>query len=150
MTERTQLTNFLLLSILASILLLSGSLQCAFDCLTRNDGPLTGHALHSVGSRVDICHLSIDQHPPSVACLNKACHQRLPYQRNLGSPEIFRLVDLAQPLHTNWRQATPLFRPGSTLEFSPYLRQEQQRHPKIVADTLSQALSSIRTTVLLC
>ena len=150
MTERTQLTNFLLLSILAGILLLSGSLQCAFDCLTRNDGPISNHALHSVGLRVDICHLSVDQHPAATACLNKACHQRLPYQRNLGGPEIFRLVNLAQPLHNTWRQPAPLFRAGSTFEISPHPQQNQQRQPQAADYVLTQTLSSIRTTVLIC
>jgi len=150
LTERTQLTNFLLLSVLIGILLLSGSLQCAFDCLTRNDGPVTAHAWQSAGSRVDICHLSVDQHQPSVTCLNKACHQRVPYQRNLGGPEIFHLVSLDQPLQTSWRQPAPLFRAGSTFGISSRIQPEQQRQPATVADTLTQTLSSIRTTVLRC
>jgi len=149
MNERTQITNLLLLSVLFGILLISGSLQCAFDCLTRADGFYTGPSF-SASQRIDGCHMSIDHTAPTVSCLNKACHQRTPYQRDLDGPEMFQLVSQAQPISGPGRQPNPSFRAGSAISLSPAQQQHQSCSVTRAPEILRQNLISIRTTVLLC
>ncbi|SHJ98551.1 hypothetical protein SAMN02745165_03693 [Malonomonas rubra DSM 5091] len=149
MNERTQMTNILMLSVLFGILLISGSLQCAFDCLTRNDGLHTGPSL-SFSERIDSCHLSINHTAPTVSCLNKACHQRMPYQRDLGSPEMSQLVSQAQPISGTSRQPSPSFRAGSAIIVTIAEQHPQLRMLSTAPESQRQNLTSIRTTVLLC
>lgn len=150
MSERTNITNLLLLSVLAGILLVSGSLQCAFDCLTQVDSLQTTSPLHSQSNRIDSCHPSIDHGVPTISCLNKACHQRLPHHRNLDGPEIYRLENLAQPLYSSTRQPTPLYRAGNAIIIPPRTLPSQSRPQTTTSNITPQSLSSIRTTVILC
>lgn len=150
MSERTNITNFLLLSILAAIILVTGSLQCAFDCLAGVDSVRSTFALDAQANRVDGCHPTFEHATVADSCLNKACHQRLPHHRNLGGPEIYRLESLAQPLYSNSRQPAPQYRAGSAISLSLNMQRPELRLPTSVSDTPPQTLASIRTTVLLC
>lgn len=150
LTERTPITNFLLLSVLTGILLVSGSLQCAFDCLTQADGRYSGQGIHEYSSRVDTCHLSLNHVEPTVSCLNKACHQRLPNLRDLGGPEIFSLKKLPQPIYSNTRQPAPLFRAGSAIIIAHCNQKSLLSSQNTLSNNLSQTLSGIRSTVLRC
>jgi hypothetical protein len=149
LSERTNLTDILLLTVLAGILLVSGSLQCAFDCLTRVDG-MPSAALFVTTDRVNSCHTSIESTAPEIICLNKACHQRLPLQRDLGGPAIYRLEKLAQPLFSSSRQLAPLFRASDEFTYPPP-GQETSADQSLASKTpVPTTHFSIRTTVLLC
>jgi len=150
LSERTHITSFLLLSVLAGILLVSGSLQCTLDCLVQADSPQPSFAQHSLKNRVDSCHPSISLVAPTVSCLNKACHQRLPHHRNLGGPEIYRLENLAQPLYGNSRQPSPQYRAGSAIELATHSLQSKSRFTPTSSNKSLQTHFSIRTTVILC
>lgn len=143
MTDRFPITNLLLLLLLAGFLLVSGSLQCAFDCLTQAD-----HG-HSAAVRVDDCHITPQQPDPISICANKACHQGSPQHHNLGAPQLFSLTSLAQPLSGPSRVQLPLLRTGTPLLLA------LTRQPALLANyspdltVPSQQVLSLRTTVLL-
>ncbi len=143
MTNRSTLINMLLLAVLTGIILVSGSIQCAVECLTRND-QYQGSAI-----RVDDCHYVISQTSETEQCLNKACHRSGPAHGSLDGPEVSSLQKLAQPLASASSQLTPEFRAGSAIE-QP--RPEQDPRLALVSsDTQppSQQQRSLRTTVLL-
>jgi hypothetical protein len=141
-TERLPITNLLLLLTLTGFLLISGSLQCAFDCLTQ-----AGNG-RSVAARVNDCHLAIHQPDPVSPSTNKACHQGTQQQQDLGGPQLFSLNQLQHPLSSGSRQQMPVFRAGASL---PLL---SARQPRLLAgqnnDSFgpSQQLRSLRATVL--
>lgn len=143
MTERTHITNLLLLLLLTSVMLASGGLQCAFDCLTQAD-----HR-HSAAVRVDECHLVVQPPDREISCANKACHQSSPQQLELGGPQLFSLNKLHHPLSGASRLQMPLFRAG-TQALQPVAPQ-----PVLLAELSneffkpSQQIRSLRTTVLL-
>ncbi len=143
MTERTNITNLLLLSVLTAILLVSGSLQCAFDCLTLGDDqPATAISVNS-------CHLDIAKVESVDSCLNKACHMISTSPRDLGSPEIHSAYKMPQPLLGNSRQVTPQFRAGSPLILPQIDLQPQLAFQATTSEALPQTLSVIRSTILL-
>ncbi|WP_303720288.1 hypothetical protein [Malonomonas rubra] len=150
MSERTNITNFLLLSILTAILLVSGSLQCAFDCLTRVDVLQPVASFNVQKDRVNTCHPSLNHSSSTVNCLNKACHQRLPHHRNLGGPEFYRLAKLPQPLYNGSRQPEPQYRAGSAIELQRIARHTAARLQATVSTRPPQIQYCIRATVLLC
>ena len=139
-----------MLSVLLGILLISGSLQCALDGLTRIDTLQSTLTLQAQSDRCDNCHPAFEHTEPSLSCLNKACHQRLPLQRNLGGPEIYRLEKLAQPIYSSSRQPAPQYRAGSAIELSTNRLQPEIHLPATSSNSLPQILSSIRATVILC
>jgi hypothetical protein len=142
--EHTNITNLLLLSVLAGILLVGGGLQCAFDCLTQADNR------QSVSARVDTCHLYQNQPNLAASCPDKACHQSSPHHRNLDSPEIYRLQNIAQPLYSSPRQPEPQFRAGTAFVLPPTDLQQGLLLHASLSDIPFHTLFSIRTTVILC
>jgi len=108
--ERPHITNLLLLTVLTGILLVSGSLQCAFDCLTHLDNG------YRPSVRVDVCH-SVN-HPKAViaGCPSKACHQGEPYHSNLGSPEYHNQQLQNHPLASFSPGGTPQAKSGDPFE----------------------------------
>ena len=143
MTERFTITNLLLLLVLASILLVSGGLQCASDCLTQTDHH------HTTATRVDDCHSVTYQPAPEYTCANKACHQGNPQQHDINGPQLFSLNSLPLPFTAPSKQQLPLLRVGTALQSPP------TQQPILLAGNIpdilspSQQLISIRTTVLL-
>lgn len=143
LSERTPITTLLLLLLLASFLLVSGGLQCAFDCLAQAD-----HR-HSAAVRVDDCHLKVPQADPASSCANKACHQGSPQRQNLDGPQLFSLNKLQYPFSGTSRLQMPVFRAGAPLPSTP------AQHPILLAVQKtdffkpSQQLRTLRTTVLL-
>ena len=143
MTERLPITNLLLLLMLTGFLFVSGSLQCAFECLTQADRS------HNVAMRIVGCHVASLQPDPVLTCANKACHQGSPQHQDLGGPQLFSLNKLAHPLSSSSRQQMPLLSAGRPLPLAP------AQQPVLLADNNadftgpSQQLRSIRTTVLL-
>ena len=143
MTERFAITNLLLLLVLASILLVSGGLQCAFNCL-----PQTDHH-HTTATRVDDCHYVAHQPDPEYSCANKACHQGNPQRHDINGPQLFSLNSLPLPFSSPSRQQLPQLRAGTALKLPP------AQQPILLAGSIpdvlvpSQQLISIRTTVLL-
>ena len=150
MSERTPFTNLLLLTVLTTILLVSGSLQCAFDCLTRTDSLQAPLTLQAESDRCDNCHPAYEHAEPSLSCLNKACHQRLPHHRDLDGPVIYQLGNLAQPLYSSSRQPVPQFRAGSAIVIPQAASQPGAQLNATSSNHLPQTLFSIRSTVLLC
>jgi hypothetical protein len=149
LNERTPITNFLLLSVLAGILLVSGSLQWASVSLSHSDS-LVAPSLYAFATRVDTCHQSIEHALPTPSCLNKACHQRVPQQRDLGGPQIYQLHKLPQPLYSSSRQPVPLYRSGTAIILPHNTSQALLSRPISAANRTQQSLASIRTTVLRC
>jgi len=141
--ERTNITNFLLLSILTGFLLVSGSLQSAFDCLTQAD------SLYVAAIRVDNCHPNIAQVDPVDSCLNKACHQGNTHHHNLTGPEIHSSGKQPQPLVGSYRQPSPQYRAGSLLILPTIDLQPQLAFQATTSTAPPQALYGIRTTILL-
>ncbi len=150
LSERTNFTNYLLLLVITGVLFVSGGLQCALDCLTSDDSLHPAVSLQAQSDRCDNCHPVFEHTEPSLSCLNKACHQRLPYQRNLGGPQIYRLEKLAQPLFSNSRQPTPQYRAGSAIVSLPRPLQPKIQRQATSSEIVPQTLFSIRTTVILC
>lgn len=139
-----------MLSVLIGILLISGGLQCAFDCLTSVDSLQSSFTLQTQSDRCDDCHPAIEHTAPTISCLNKACHQRLPQQRNFAVPEIFQLEKQGYPLYSSYRQPTPQYRAGSAIVIPPAKLLVGAHLPTTSSQNLSQTLFSIRSTVLLC
>jgi len=139
-----------MLSVLFGILLVSGSLQCAFDCLPKVDSLQAPLTLLTESERCDNCHPAFEHAEPLLSCLNKACHQRLPLHRNLDGPEIYRLVKLSQPLFSSSRQPIPQFRAGSAIVLPPVVSPPGSQLSATSSDRLPQTLFSLRSTVLLC
>lgn len=143
MTERTDITNLLLTTVLTGILLISGSLQYAFDYLSQAD------YLHSTAIRVDGCHLSVAQADPVLCCPNKACHQGNTPHRDLGGPEVHSRYKQSQPLVASSRQSTPQQRAGSHIVPPTVALQPQLALQATVSTAPPHALYGIRSTILL-
>lgn len=143
MTERTNITTLVLLSVLTAILLVSGGLQCAFDCLTLGDDRST------TAIRVDSCHPDIVQVETVDNCLNKACHMISSGHRDLSGPEIHRSYSMPQPLLGSSRQTTPQFRAGSPLILPQIDLQPQFAFQATTSEALPLTLAVIRSTILL-
>ncbi len=144
-TDRSSITNLCLLMVLAGILMLSGGLQCAFNCLTSNENLYTP----TVTKRVDECHNSVSQSAQDTSCPNKACHQGSPHHRNLGDPEFSSLHNLNQPIINNYREPTPQYRVGTAFvtAFASY-QPSTILYSSIEIGT-SKNLQSIRSTILI-
>ena len=143
MTDRTHITNLLLLLLLTSVMLVSGGLQCAFDCLTQAD-----HR-HSAAVRVDECHLVVQQPDQEISCANKACHQSNPQHQELGGPQLFSLNKLQHPLSGTSRLQMPLFRAGTQALQTPAPQPVLLLVQNNEFFKPSQQLRCLRTTVLL-
>ncbi len=143
MHDRTTITNLLMLTILAGILLISGSLQCAFDCLT-----LDNHS-HAAALRVDGCHMELQQPEQFDQCPNKACHEWSPSSRNLGRPHIYSLHSTSQPLSSVSRQLEPDFRAGEPLHLEPLEPPRYLALSTLEGRPPTEQIRSLRTTVLL-
>ena len=143
LSERLPITNLLLLLLLGGFLLVSGSLQCAVDCLTQ-----AGYD-RSAAVRVGGCHLVALQPDMISSGTNKACHQGSPQHQDLAGPQLFSLSKLLHPLSSTARQQLPLFRVGAQEPATPV-----QPPLLLAANNLdlsgpSQQLRSLRTTVML-
>ena len=143
MTERLPITNLLLLLILATFLLISGSLQSAFDCLTQVNHP------RSAAVRVDDCHSTEQLPAPVTSCANKACHQGSPQHHDLDGPQLFSLNSLTQPISSSSRLQMPVLRAGSPLPITPTPQPILLAGNTQISLVPSQQQRSIRTTVLL-
>ena len=142
MTERLPTTNLLLLLLLTGFLLVTGSLQCAFACLTQADSG------YRSTKQVSSCHLIENQPAPALNCPNKACHKVSPQHQDLGGPQLFSLNKLQHPLSSTSRLQMPLLRVGTPLTLpapQPILLAVQSND----LSELSQQLRSLRSTVLL-
>lgn len=150
--EHNNLTNALLLSILALILFVSGSLQYAFDCLTQVNNPsLVQQVRYFETVRVDDCHPgSSEQHITGNYCQHKICHQHSMPLSDLGTPEILPLFKQAHPLYSDYRQPQPDYRAGSPLPQSHRPNQSKLQRQTATASIPTQSLSQLRSTVLLC
>ena len=143
MLERPPITNLLLLSVLTGILLVSGSLQCAFDCLTRLDN--SDHP----AVRVNVCHYVSCQPVASISCPSKTCHRGSPYEHHLGDPEYHNQQLQNQPLVCSSPANPPTAKTGGAFA---RCFQEQRQLLAFRTDFLLpplQSLNEIRTTVLL-
>lgn len=143
MTNYLSGKNLLLVLLLTGFLLVSDSLQCAFNCLTQAEHGAT------LTTTVRDCHLSIHQPDPVQTCVNKACHQRTPQHQDLGGPQLFSLLSLQHPLSGSSRLQLPLFRAAVPLRQAAATPQIFLATQSNDLSAPSQQLRSLRTTVLL-
>lgn len=143
MSERSSITNLLLLTVLTGILLVSGSLQCACDCLTRLDNN------YRPAVRVTDCHFVFRQPTPIVSCPNEACHQGDSHQRSLGGPEYHNLLLQDHSLASSSHSVNPEYKAGDPFELPFIGRQPQLANNSGLSQAPFQSLREIRTTVLL-
>jgi len=141
--ERSSITNLLLLTILAGILLVSGSLQCAFDCLTNLDNG------YRPVVRVDNCHLVYNEPTQIASCPNNACHQETADLSRFGGPEYHHQQPQDLALASFSHSFAPECKSGEPFESSPLNCQ-----PLLAINSTSslapiQSLRELRTTVLL-
>lgn len=148
MSDRSILTNICVLGVLGFLVLSSGVLQCAYDCIEEDNSRriVTAHNQHP--AHVTNCHLILSEPVQSVNCPDRSCHQSQAPNRSLGGPEYSSHIDSPDPLLGGLRLPLPAFRSGQPLQLKPLPA------PILLASwhpptTPSQTMLGVRSTVLM-
>lgn len=126
----------------ALILLLFVGLPSAFAC------QLPDNRAESLNTRVDRCHLIITQEDRVPCCQSKACHQAIPQQRDLGTPEYQTRQKDSHPLVHESRPLVPQFKTGEIFH-TVHMNPDDTQFKQTKAHMPFQALLCLRSVVLL-
>jgi hypothetical protein len=147
LSDRSALTNLCLLATLVFLVLSSGVLQCAYNCMEADASrrAFLSHDRHA--PRVADCHPTFPEPQQVASCPNRSCHQNQAAGRSLGGPVLSGASSTLGPVLGGSRLSVPDLRSGWPL-------QQKKRQPPLLASrqpptTTSQTLRGVRMTVLL-
>jgi len=148
LSDRSILTNICVLGVLGFLVLSSGVLQCAYNCIEEDASRRTA-VTHDVSpAHVTDCHLIFSEPVQATSCPDRSCHQSQAPNRSLGGPEYSSHVDIPDPLLSGLRLPLPGFRSGQPLHLkslpAPVLLASWQP-----PTTPSQTMLGVRSTVLM-
>lgn len=148
MSDRSALKNFSLLGVLAFLVLSSGILQCAYNCIEEGASRSASSATEIHATHVAGCHRTFPEPKQVYSCPNRSCHQSQADNGSLGGQVLANYSSAPEPLLSGSRLPLPDNRINQPLK--------QRALPQTVLlaswqppATTSQTLQSVKTTVML-
>jgi len=149
LSDRSALTNLGLLGILIFMVLSSGVLQCAYNCL-EEDASKRASSKYEVHSNPHVasCHLPLPEPKQVTTCPNRSCHQSQASNRSLAGSVLTNHTNTLAPVLNGSRLPMP------DIRICQALKHKTKTEPVLLSSwqppaTTSQSLIGVKTTVLL-